>query len=150
MNLEYKVGYLWKCHDEDPGQRSWNGDNLRKPLGRNEESARADCWFLACRQSSVNPAHWRYLKYFLDVSCTVFSPGQLYTFHFSSFPFAFFFLSLVHLSLKLWREKKGCPPLIQRPSGVRTEDVITGEVSGRAGTAAYKFRNSVSEDSAQS
>ena len=65
------------------------------------------------------------------------------SFLFSSF--SFLFLS----SLKCSKAKKGCQGLIQVGSKPRTENILTGEVFRRCRTAAYKFQNSDSEDSAQ-
>ena len=50
MSFEYKVGYLWKYHEEDPDHQSWNWENLTEPLGRKVQSARADWLTFACRQ----------------------------------------------------------------------------------------------------
>ena len=128
MNFEYKVGYLWKSHDEDPGLQSWNSGFLRNPLGRNPESARA-VW------SNFDQPTWKsrsnsleifvlLLERFRAVLTTGFQPFQLF-FYFSSF--SLFFSFSPTFSWFLEREQ-GCPLVVWGVFKPRTEDVITGEV----------------------
>ena len=69
----------------------------------------------------------------------------------SIFNFCFdFLLSLSTLEFsQLLERDEGFPRLIQGGSKPQIKNILTGEVFRRAGTAAYKFQNSDSEDSAQ-
>ena len=99
MNFEYKVGYLWKYHGEDPGQqKNWNGEVLRKPLGRNVESARADLLTFAYRQFFASGVQlWSWFWQIRRVRL-LFSRDSLENFIFLSFLFFFFFFSFPLLS----------------------------------------------------
>ena len=149
MNFEYKVGYLWKSYEEDPGQQSWNSGFWRNPLGRNVGSARA-VWSTFDQPTwKVSSSSLEILKLLLETCKSCWGPDFKHLLSFLLFFFSFLFLSLLSHSLLSFKKEKGCPPLIHRPSGIRTAEIITGEVFRRAGTAAYKFQNSDSEDSAQ-
>ena len=132
MNFEYKVGYLWKSYEEDPGQRSWNGEILRKPLGRNEESARADYWYFAYRQFSASG--WQLARYFGLIwrFRRRLGRGQPWENHFSFLFFSFLLLlfpsllfSLPHLCWLLDVAFRGSP-------SARMEKVKAWKLSGLA------------------
>ena len=148
MNFEYKVGYLWKSHETDPSLQSWNWEISTKSLGRNVESARADWSTFAYRQFSVNPARWRSFFCFLSTFSAVSGSGQPCSFFFFSF-LSLSNLSLLFPFLSSLEIERGCPLVVWGVSKPRTEEVIIGEMFRRAETAAYKFQNSDSEDSAQ-
>ena len=95
MNFEYKVGYLWKYHEEDPGLQSWNRKNFIKPPGRNVEFARADWSTFDQPTWKVRPDLLEILKLLLETCGAHFWTGQPLNISFSSFPFVFHFLSLV-------------------------------------------------------
>ena len=132
MNFEYKVGYLWKYHEEDPGQQSWIREGLRKPLGRNVESARADLLNFAHRQSFASGVQlwgwfWQIRRFRL-----LFSQDSKEKFHFTFFPFLFLLLlfpSPLFSSLSFcWLLDLG----FWRGSSARIRKVKAGKLSGLA------------------
>ena len=150
MNFEYKVGYLWKSLDEDPGQRKLK---LRKctKTARTEWGIRPSGLLIFGLPTVLGqPSSLEIFKMLFGRALAVFPTGQPLCIFIFTFSFLFLLSLSTTNSLKLLEWEASCHGVIQEGSKPRTEDVITGEVSRVAGTAAYKFRNSVSEDSAQS
>ena len=99
MNFEYKVGYLWKYHEEDPGLQNWKREISIEPLGRNVRSARADWSTFAYRQCSSSGSQlWCYFM-LLKRLLTTGSQNSLHFYFFSFFSFLFSFPLLSSLVL---------------------------------------------------
>ena len=95
MNFEYKVGYLWKSPDEDPGQR-------KLKQGKFKNSARTECWIrpsglvkLCLPTLCVKPDILVRSFSTFDVSFTFIQPDSLEIFH---FPFSFLFSSSLSIT----------------------------------------------------
>ena len=99
MNFEYKVGYLWKYHEEDPGLQSWNWGKSTKPLGRKVQSARADWSSFVYRQCFASGCQlWCYFMLFRTAKTWGSrNSSTLYFFSFFSFLFSFPLIPLLVL-----------------------------------------------------
>ena len=113
MNFEYKVGYLWKSHEEDPGQRSSFGGCFDR-TARTEYPIRPSglCDATADRAPCFQAAG-DVLSPFLDVgscigsgsACRLTNFLSFLSFSFSLLPFSLplLFLPVCLLDLAIWR-----------------------------------------------
>ena len=141
-------------------KESWIGSFVLHPLGRIPN--RPSGFKMLTADSAACFQHGGVVLFpFWDVRRLIWGRDSLSTLHFllsfwfSSFSHLFFFSSFLHfLSLVLeflgiLEREQGCPRLIQGCSRLQIKNILPGEVFRRPRTAAYKFQNSDSEDSAQ-
>ena len=109
MNFEYKVGYLWKTPEKDPGQQSWDGRFFNKtartgypirPSGFCDKTAnRAPCFQAA--------GHLLFTVW--DVLHLIWIRDRFEKIFLFFFSLSFSLLSLVHLFFLLFLVKRAVP-----------------------------------------
>ena len=110
MNFEYKVGYLWKSPDEDPGQQKtetekWQtnrSDGCPKPPERIVR-------YFACRREKSIQIVWRYFGKLLTCLRPPRVRIQPWIFHFQPFLLFFLFLSLYLIFSQVFKGKRAVP-----------------------------------------